>query len=321
MSDGFVPAWWCRNAHLQTIWPVVARPLIRPLYRRERLELADGDFIDLDWFDGHGDRGIAVLLHGLEGSSRSHYIRSLACRLAAHGWDPLVMHFRGCSGTPNRLARGYHSGDTADLDHVIRMLRQRHPESRLVAAGFSLGGNVLLKWSGEQGAACPLSAVVAVSVPFDLAVAARTLECGASRLYERWLLSHLRHSAQIKISHGLIDLDAQRLRHLDSFHAFDDYVTAPLHGFSGADDYYRRASCRSWLRRIRVQTLIVQARDDPFLAPDGLPTADQLSPAITFELSAHGGHVGFVSGRTPLRPHYWLDRRIPAFFQGITPDA
>ena len=308
----FKPAWWLPGPHAQTLWPYLLRRLPNVARRRERLELPDGDFLDLDW-TGDGNGPLAVVLHGLEGSSRSHYAAGIMHALRLHGWRSVLLHFRGCSGTPNRLARGYHAGETGDLDYVVRLLRQREPLTPLAVVGYSLGGNVLLKWLGEQGAQAPIIGAVAVSVPFTLANAAVRLNRGVSRLYQWSLLHRLRASLRQKW-HGMgrVD-DAAMLDSLHSLHEFDDRVTAPLHGFAGADDYYAQSSSRGFLHRIRIPTLILQSRDDPFMTPDGLPSPQELSACIDFELLDSGGHVGFVSGSSPWRARYYPEERLPAF--------
>ena len=309
----FRPAWWLPGPHVQTLWPVVCRRRPRLSLRRERWELPDGDFLDLDWTPG--DRGpIALVLHGLEGSSESHYALGLLAAVTRRGWRGAVVHFRGRGGQANRLARGYCAGDTADIAYVASELCRREPATPLAAIGYSLGGNVLLKWLGEAGPDAPLRAAVAVSVPFMLDTVARRLNRGFSRLYRFHLLRELKRSYRAKFSarpDGPVPLDA--LRSLRDFYAFDDCVTAPLHGYAGVHDYYARASCRPYLRRIRVPTLILHALDDPFMLPEAVPDARELSASVRLELSPGGGHVGFVAGRWPWRADYWLERRIPAF--------
>ncbi len=294
------------------MWPYLLRRLPKVVRRRERLELPDGDFLDLDW-SGDSSGPLAVVLHGLEGSSRSHYVAGIMHALRLHGWRSVLLHFRGCSGTPNRLARGYHAGETGDLDYVVRLLRQREPATPIAVIGYSLGGNVLLKWLGEQGAQAPIIGAVAVSVPFMLANAAVRLNTGVSRLYQWSLLHRLRASMRDKW-HGQGRSDGvAMLESLRSLREFDDRVTAPLHGFAGADDYYARCSARGFLQQIRIPTLILQARDDPFMTPDGLPDPQELSACIDFELTDTGGHVGFVSGTSPWRARYYPEERLPAF--------
>ncbi len=314
----FHPAWWLRGPHAQTIWAALHRaPQPVPL-TPERLELPDGDFIDLGWTPEPG-AALVVVLHGLEGSAHSAYALATLAAVRRHGWQGVVMHFRGCSGQPNRLPRSYHSGETGDLAFLIETLRARHPGVPLSAVGYSLGGNVLLKYLGERGDTAGLAGAVAVSVPFDLDKAARRLERGFSRLYQWFLVAKLRAKTAHKFSTMQSPIDLTGLQTLRSFRAFDGAVTAPLHGFDSAEDYYARSSSRQYLRAITVPTLILHAEDDPFMTPDAIPGEDELAPSIELDLQARGGHVGFVSGRVPGRPRYWLDERIPAFLKTVLP--
>ena len=316
-ASAFRPAWWLPGAHLQTLYPSLFRKRIIPRLERQRLELPDGDFIDIDWTDAGS--GLQVLvLHGLEGSLESHYAGALLARLAQEGCHAGLMYFRGRSGEVNRLPRSYHSGDTADLDYAVRTLRTAHPHRKLAVIGFSLGGNVLLKWLGEQGCDAPVSTAIAISVPFDLDSAARQLERGLSRIYRNHLLTRLRQSLIAKSVLHKPPLPLQELQRLRSFRAFDDAITAPLHGFAGVDDYYSRSSSGQFLHSICIPTLILQARDDPFLPADALPGESDLSPAVTLELAEHGGHVGFVTGRSPAAPVFWLEQRIAEHLAGYT---
>ncbi|HEY5701626.1 MAG TPA: hydrolase [Gammaproteobacteria bacterium] len=312
----FQPAWWLPSAHLQTLWPALFRLRPRPPTSRERMELDDGDFVDLDWACGPGHR-TALILHGLEGSSRSHYARSMLSTLNARGWRAGVMHFRGCSGELNRLPRNYHSGDTRDLDFVAERIRQRWPDTPLAVIGFSLGGNVLLKWLAERRAAAPVSAAVAVSVPFQLDKVASRLGAGASRLYQWRLLSGLRRKMYKKLRERPLPITRDAVDAGKDFFSFDDRITAPLHGFAGADDYYRKSSCGQYLRTIEKPTLVIHALDDPFMVEDVVPAAAATSAYVRLEVSCGGGHVGFVSGVNPLRPRYWLEERIPQFLDDV----
>lgn len=319
---GFRPAWWLPGPHLQTLWAALVRTRGKPPLRRERLELPDGDFLDLDWAgrDAPGAPA-ALVLHGLEGSSESPYAWGLLAAFAGRGWLAAVVHFRGCSGEPNRLARAYHSGDTGDLACVAGEIARRRPGCGLFAAGVSLGGNVLLKWLGETGARSPLRAAAAISVPFDLGACADRVERGLSRGYRRYLVSRLHRSVRRKFeargSPPAAPIDLPSLRRRRTFRQFDEHVTAPLHGFAGAEDYYRKASCGPYLARIRIPTLIVRARNDPFL-PAGEPPPP-LSDAVRLETPRGGGHAGFVAGAIPGRPRYWLEERVPAFFEEFRP--
>lgn len=326
VESAFRAPWWLRNPHLQTLWQRFARR--RPLValRRERLELPDGDFLDLDWARPiHGSEPAArdaartplvIVLHGLEGSSASPYAQGMLAAVAARGWRGVVMHFRGCSGELNRLPRSYHSGETGDIAYVLALLREHWPQAPRAAIGYSLGGNVLLKYLGERGAAAGLEAAAAVSVPFLLHDSADRLDRGFSRFYQKILVGSLVQKVAQKFARmrSPIPLDAAAASR--NFREFDDRVTAPLHGFSGAAEYYERSSSRQYLRAIAVPILILQARDDPFMTPAVIPGAGELAPSVRLEVSDRGGHVGFVTGVLPWRPRYWLEERIPAFLAG-----
>lgn len=309
-TEPFKPAWWSRNPHLQTLWPFLFRRGISPGFRRERFELEDGDFVDIDWLGTDKQQPIVILLHGLEGGSDSHYIRSVSKILATQDFRVAVMHFRGCSGELNRLPRGYHSGDTLDIAAFVSTLKKNEPSTPLAAVGFSLGGNVLLKWCGETGNNCPLQFAIAVSVPFDLTIAADSLASGLSRVYQWWLVRSLRQTTLAKIDTGLLNYERNEILRLKTFEQFDDKVTAPLHGFDDAADYYHQCSSRPWLSQIRIPALLIQARDDPFLDASGIPDKHELADSVTLEVSRHGGHVGFVTGTVTSGEQDWLASRI-----------
>ncbi len=317
----FKPAWWLRNAHGQTLWPALFRRLQPSPVRRERLRTRDGDFVELDWC-GEGEGPLAILLHGLSGSSRSAYIVGLQQALLRRGLRSVAMNFRGCGGQPNDTARCYHSGDTEDFGHLCAEIRQRQPDVLLAAVGFSLGGNVLLKWLGEQGGNAGLSAAVAVSAPMLLHVCADRMDRGFSRLYRdqllrelkahiRWKTEHLRKAGKIQEAERLEKLGD--LSDIRSFWDYDGRVVAGLYGFADARDYYAQSSSKPYLRAIATPTLIIHSCDDPFMTPQVIPTADELSPAVRLEVTAGGGHVGFVAGNIPGFPQFWLEQRIPAF--------
>ena len=310
-TSRFKPAWWLPGAHLQTLYPSLCRRRCRPELHRERLELPDGDFLDLDW-NGESEGPIVLVLHGLEGSLESHYTGCILAALGAQGYRAVLMYFRGCSGVPNRLRRSYHSGDTGDLQSVIEHITRRYPHRPLAVIGYSLGGNVLLKWLGELGGRAPVATAVAVSVPFELNAAAVKLEHGFSRIYQHYLLGKLRRSVIARSQHQPAPVPLEELGTLSTFRTFDDTITAPLHGFRDVDDYYTRSSSRQYLHRIAVPALIIHARDDPFLPAGAIPNERELGEKVTLELSPRGGHVGFVAGNLPLRAHYWLEARICA---------
>ncbi len=308
---------WLPGGHLQTIYAYSLRQPMNFSYRRERWETPDGDFIDLDWLDPSTESSsLVVLFHGLEGSSRSHYAVSLMNELMCRGMRGVVVHFRGCSSEVNRLARAYHSGDSSEIDWILRRFREREPNLCLYAVGVSIGGNMLLKWLGEQGenALRVVDRAAAISVPVDLRIGAQRLDYGWSKLiYTSWFLRSMKPKVLAKISaHGL-PIDGRALRAISTFREIDDLYTAPIHGFKDAPDYWQRSSSKPWLRRIRVPTLMIGARNDPFFPGDALPTAAKVSACVALEFSQTGGHVGFVTGKFPGDLN-WLPSRILRFF-------
>ena len=316
----FTPAFGLGNPHLQTLWGPLWRKTTHLERPRERLWLDDGDFLDLDWHGPHSvDAPLVLVLHGLTGSSNSPYVAGLQRALAAQGWASVALNWRGCSGEPNLLPRSYHSGASEDLAAAINHLRATRPLAPLYAVGYSLGGNVLLKHLGETGSASPLLGAVAVSVPFRLDQCADRIGQGFSKVYQAHFMREMLAYIKAKQQRFLLDgrheglATLARLGSLDNMRTFWDFdgrVTAPLHGFEDAQDYYRRASSRYFLGQIRTPTLIIQAADDPFVFAHSLPQPDELSSCTQFELLAQGGHVGFVDG-TLHRPGYYLERRIP----------
>lgn len=312
-EQNFRPAWWLPSPHLQTLWPVMFRSRRTAPLERERLELDDGDFLDLCWL-GRQDGPWVVVVHGLEGSVRSHYAAGILNTLSQHGYNVVFMHFRGCSGEANRLPRSYHSGDTGDIAHVVDYVANRVGSPVHAAVGYSLGGNALLKWLGETGENNPLQRAVAVSVPFDLAQAADRLETGLSRLYQDHLLRSLKRSYARKFA-GMPSPIEVELDSLQTFRDFDDAVTAPLHGFRGVDHYYGESSSRPYLRHIRTPTRIIHSLDDPFMFPRTAPGPHETSEAVDLVLTEKGGHVGFIGG-TPWKPVYWHEEKIVEFLGG-----
>lgn len=317
----FKPAWWLASSHAQTMYPALIRSVRAPIDKTERIVLPDGDFIDLSWAINGVSREapLVVLLHGLAGSVRSGYAAGLMQALNQQGCRAVLMHLRGASDEPNLIARAYHSGDTADFNFFMHLMAAREPHIPKAAIGFSLGGNVLLKWLGEQGEQAPIDAAVAVSVPFQLRMAADRMGHGFSRLYQAYLLHRLRNVLSKKRSNMKGEIPAA-LRDADKwtcFWTFDENVTAPLNGFSSVHSYYRQASSRAYLHAIKKPTLIIHSLDDPFMTEDILPEPNELSHHITLELSAKGGHVGFISGNIPGKPVYWLEHRIPEFLGPI----
>jgi predicted alpha/beta-fold hydrolase len=304
--EGYRAPPWLPGGNAQTIWPALfARRFegAAPVFRRERWATPDGDFIDVDWsaHDAAPTSPLLVLFHGLEGSSQSHYAQAFAHRARHEGWRYAVPHFRGCSGELNLAPRAYHSGDYEETGWMLDGLRARHA-GPIVAVGVSLGGNALLRWAQEAGesAARTVRAVAAVCSPIDLAAGGRAIGRGFNRLvYTRMFLRTMIPKALRKLAQhpGLFDRD--RLLAARDLYEFDDVFTAPLHGFAGTDDYWRRGSAKPHLHRIRIPALVLNARNDPFIPADCLPAPHEVRPPVTLWQPAHGGHVGFPAGRFP----------------------
>jgi uncharacterized protein len=326
----FTPAWWVPGAHLQTLWGKLARRPAEVPTRVERWATPDGDELELRRLDAPTASGATtprlLLLHGLEGTIRSHYLRGMLAEARHRGWAADVLIFRGCNGVVPRARRMYHSGETTDLDFVVRRLVAAEPDRPLLLAGFSLGGNVLLKWLGEQGASAPpqVRGAAAVSVPFDLERGSRQIERGFARVYTRHFLRSLRLKALAKLAQDPGVFDARRLAGARTLFDFDDAVTAPLHGFEDAHDYYSRSSSLGFLSRIRRPTFLLSAHDDPFLPRQVLDDVALMvgnSDFLTAEFSKHGGHVGFVGGRVPWRPVYYAERRVASVLANTVTDS
>jgi hypothetical protein len=312
---------WLPGGDLQTLYAALAVPRPAVLYRRERWDTPDGDFIDLDWAaDGPDDahKPLVVLFHGLEGSSRSHYALAFMAHATRRGLRGVVVSFRGCSGEPNRLARAYHSGDAPEIDWILRRLRSRNASAPLYAVGVSLGGNALLKWLGDSGQAATgiVDAAVAVSAPLDLMAAGDALGRGFNLVYTHNFLGTLKAKSLAKLEHFPGLFDARAVRAAGTLREFDNIVTAPLHGFRDTDDYWTRASSKPGLRNVRVRTLVINAKNDPFLPAAALPGPSEVSPAVTLEQPESGGHVGFVGGGLPGNLD-WLPKRALGFMTGF----
>jgi predicted alpha/beta-fold hydrolase len=319
-TPGYHPPWWYRGRHLQTLWGPLLRRLPRPVLRRQRLRTPDGDFLDLDWLAGpSAGTPVVLILHGLEGSSHSHYASGLLGEAASAGLRGVVLNFRSCSGELNRAPRLYHSGETSDLDWVIGQLLEREPSLRLGLVGVSLGGNVVLKWLGEWGerAPSPVAGAVAISTPFDLAACARVLDRGIARsLYTAEFLRTLKAKVQAKaqLYDGRLDLKAAlRAR---TFAEYDRLVTAPLYGFADERDYWTQSSSGRYLAGIRRPCLLINAVNDPFVPAMSLPTeAVARSPWLEALFPREGGHAGFLEG--PVGRRSWSERRAIAFLGRI----
>lgn len=316
--EPFRPAWWLPGAHAHTIAGRFLRPLDREPLRVERLELPDGDFIDLHEEPRPLPEGapVVLILHGLEGCSSSNYVANLARELTSRGIRPIRFNFRGCSGEMNRLARFYHAGETGDLHHIVTFLRDRSPDTPLGAVGFSLGGNVLLKYLGEhpERAGEGIDAAAAVSVPFDLAAGTRRLEQkGLSRLYMLYFMRKLRRKARAKRELLAAACEVDTAIASRTIREYDDALTSRLHGFQDAWHYYAESSCAGFLSRVRVPTLVLHALDDPFLPEASVPRETiRENPFLIDATTPDGGHVGFISG-PPWKPSFWAEREAARF--------
>lgn len=321
--DTFKPAWWLPEGHSQTLWRKFL-PEPEPKHCRDRIELDDGDFLDIDWCthtatrEQSSDR-IVVLIHGLCGCSQSTYIVSLQEHLARAELSSVAVNLRGCSGEANRLARSYHSGVSDDLDAVYRHLHSRYPTRQLCFVGFSLGGNVLLKWLGENNLAdSAVRRAVAVSTPFQLGLCSQAMTRGLSRIYGNYFVNRLSEAfaaKRVALSESNKGDELARLEAIGEFSGFnniwefDERVTAPLNGFHDAQHYYQSCSSGPLLSRIDVNTLLIQSSDDPLIPVAAVPTRADLASQVELRLLRKGGHVGFVSSSQP----NWLEQQITQY--------
>ena len=317
---------WLPGGNAQTIYPYLFKPKKLISYRRERWELVDGDFIDIDWMDGADNKPLVIFFHGLEGDSYSHYVLSMMSALKKWGWHGAVIHFRGCSGEPNRLQRAYHAGDSEEINWMLHRIHQQGKLSDnyqpIYTVGVSLGGNALLKWLGEQGdnAHQIVTAAATISVPLDLTAAGAALDSGFNKCYTRHFLGTLKQKALQKLDRfpGLFDKSA--IINCKTIYQFDNLVTAPLHGFRNTDEYWQKSSSKPWLKHIQVPTLVINARNDPFMPATALPNQDEVSPTVTLDFPTEGGHAGFIQESFPGKLT-WLPDRILSFFKAAQNDV
>ncbi|MES2354167.1 MAG: hydrolase [Pseudomonadota bacterium] len=308
---------WLPGGNLQTIYSAKLARRPKVIYKRQRWETPDGDFIDLDWVnddttnEAKQDKPLHILFHGLEGSSNSHYAVSLMAAVQHWGHNGVVVHFRGCSGEMNRLPRAYHSGDSTEIDWVLRRFRQMHEKNPILVTGVSLGGNALLKWLGEQGAAARpiITAASAICAPIDLMASGLHLQRGFNMLYTSMFLSTLKQKSLAKLMDYPHLFDQQIMQSARNLYEFDNVVTAPLHGYRDTNDYWTHASSKPVLKYIAVPTLVLNALNDPFVPAHSLPEEQNVSDHVQLEYPATGGHLGFVSG--PFPGHLaWLSDRL-----------
>ena len=315
----YSPAWWIPGGHLQTLWGKLFRRQAPAPTVLERWDTPDGDFIELHRLSAEPGAPRLLLLHGLEGTVRSHYAQGLLNEAARRGWGADLLIFRSCGSEMNRARRFYHSGETTDTAFVLDRISREFPASPLGLAGVSLGGNVLLKFLGEKGSDLPpqVKAAAAISVPFDLSRSARRINRGLSRLYQRFFLNSLRRKAQQKAERFPDLAPASGIAGLRTMEEFDNLITGPLHGFKDAQDYYERSSSLGWLKGIKLNTLLLSAIDDPMLPPEVLDEAREIAgqnPALHLEFVGRGGHAGFIAGSLPWRPFYYAEFRVGEFF-------
>jgi uncharacterized protein len=322
IENKYNPSWWLPEGHSQTLWRKFS-PARKVVHIRQRVELKDGDYIDLDWTTvdpkKSQDKTIVFFLHGLCGCSKSSYILSMQEMLNANGIASVAMNFRGCSGEMNRLAKAYHSGISEDLDEVFNNLLEEYPLHKFVFVGYSLGANVLLKWLGETGAHSSIRKAIAVSTPFSLEYCSQAMLEGVSRVYGKYFVRRLikdfrnkqQHLGSINPEQAEIIAKLGDIQGISSIWEFDDRITAPLHGFAGAADYYRRCSSSGFLDTIEADTLLIQSKDDPMIPHTSIPDSGALPAAVRLHLTEEGGHVGFFSSN----PGNWLEQRILNFMQ------
>jgi predicted alpha/beta-fold hydrolase len=321
-SHTYRAAWWLPGPHLQTLWGKLARRRPRLPIRTERWDTPDSDFLEVVRTEGSPGRPRLIVLHGLEGGPRSHYALGLLAQARRREWPADVLVFRSCGGELNRALRFYHSGETTDLGFAVDRLIADEPNRTLLLAGVSLGGNVLLKWLGEQGDSLPrqVAGAAAVSVPYDLERGSRRIQTGFSRVYQAHFLRSLRRKAHAKRLRYPDHLQAAAIDAARSLYDYDDAVTAPIHGFHNARHYYSSSSATRWIDRIRVPTLLISALDDPFLPSDVLDTVREIAShneSLTIEFLDKGGHAGFVTGRVPWRAGYYAEQRVAEFLAAL----
>lgn len=315
----FQPNWWLKSGHMQTcVAALTPRPLLQT--RDEWINLPDGDVLELHWVDAERvEAPILLLLHGLEGSVRSPYIQGMLQLAQRNHWRAVVMHFRGSTGHINRTPQCYHAGRTEDVLSVLTHIRSLHPEaSQMVAVGYSLGSNLLLKFLGENPTQTWLSAAVAVSVPFDLEATTRSLRSGMGRIYQKRFMKSLKRTISYKLHFSMdMPISLFELEQIHTLYEFDDKVTAPLHGFSSAKEYYTSCSSQHFLEHIRTPTLIIHAEDDPIIPKWVIPRMKHKNHAISWDIQRYGGHVGFINGNNPKQLSYWLEERIPHYLDAF----
>lgn len=315
-NSTFRAAWWLRNNHLQTMLAKYFRRKLTIKTVTQLLELPDDDFAELAWTElpcTMSNKPIVVLLHGLEGSVDSHYIKGMLQAIKARGWIGVLLHFRGCGRHINRQAQSYHSGHTKDIEFFSKYLEEHYPKNTKYLVGFSLGGNVVSKYLSTSNESYYKAASV-ICAPLHLASCSEKINRGFSKVYQHYLVNMLKNNALKKINKGLIQhISPSKLQNITTMWEFDEKFTAPLNNFDNAQDYYEKSSGLFGINDIKIPCLFVHAKDDPFLCHNNISNIKSLPKTVKFEMSNKGGHVGFIAGHNPLKPNFWLEQRIPDY--------
>ena len=313
LNSVYRPSRWLPGPHAQTIWASRFRSTPSPDTKREQVELDDDDFLNLYWLT-QGNGPIVIIVHGLEGDSSSNNVKAMFDVVRKNGWNGVLLLNRNCGGFSNRLQRTYHAGETGDLDFVVNLVKKRFPDVPLMLYGYSLGGNTMLKWLGEKGDHAGISAAAAVSIPFDLASSTAILDKGFSKIYQKHFVDLMREAAKRKFRDLAPLFNPGDLNKIKTLWEFDEKVTAPLHGFVNADQYYSESSCKQFLKNICVPTLIMNSLDDPFLERNTFPGPKEISDMVELEFLQNGGHAAFIMGSI-WKYFSWIETRIPEFFK------
>ena len=313
LNSVYRPSRWLPGPHAQTIWASRFRSTPSPDTKREQVELDDDDFLNLYWLT-QGNGPIVIIVHGLEGDSSSNNVKAMFDVVRKNGWNGVLLLNRNCGGFSNRLQRTYHAGETSDLDFVVNLVKKRFPDVPLMLYGYSLGGNTMLKWLGEKGDHAGISAAAAVSIPFDLASSTAILDKGFSKIYQKHFVDLMREAATRKFRDLAPLFNPGDLNKIKTLREFDEKVTAPLHGFVNADQYYSESSCKQFLKNICVPTLIMNSLDDPFLERNTFPGPKEVSDMVELEFLQNGGHAAFITGSI-WKYFSWIETRIPEFFK------
>lgn len=314
MSNPFRPCFWLANSHLQTCAGSLL-PREQQNTQLEQLHLADGDFLELHWLDAPTKNApLLILLHGLEGSVNSSYIQGMLKIARQQQWRAVVPHLRGSGGRINKLPEAYHAGKTEDFDIVLQHIRSRYSNVFCASIGFSLGANILLKYLGEQPSQNYIQTAIGVSVPFDLKASVMYM----NKFYNKMFVRHLKKSTFKKINSSmLMPINALELSKITTLYDFDDKITAPLHGFLNAEDYYQKSSCIHFLKNIQTPTLIIHATDDPMIPENVIPSKAQVSDKVILDIQEHGGHVGFIACEKFNKVQYWMEERVLDYLRDL----